>query len=126
MAQPPVLEDRVVRSILTTLKQAKFFDQGSPRENFDPASVDLSTVIAPPAQNGLTICSYTAGLGTHYSNLPEGMHNPSVPYEFEVKLGESYATIDARNLAACQVSTFAFKNEHSGLVVAHRYIHWKV
>jgi len=107
-------KEETVRDVIASLKDNGYFGKA----DFDPKTVDLAEMIAPPNQmRGVRIVGLTEGQGKH---KPEHMF---VMQEWDVPENEVFVTIDDTAPLAGSVATYRFQRAEGGLKLVQRYVH---
>jgi hypothetical protein len=105
-------DEKTVREVISALKNEGYFG----KKDFDPETISLEEILAPPTQNlgGVRIMSLTEGPGKHRAILG---------WEYEVKEKEVLATIDDIGFLSGKIATYEFKRGEKGLKLTKRYVH---
>jgi hypothetical protein len=108
-------EEATVRDVIAALKESGYFYKG----DFDPQTVNLGEILAPPTQRmgGVRIIGLTEGPGRHE---PEHMF---VHQQYDVPENEVFVTIDDTAPLAGRVATYRFERKDKGLKLKEMYTH---
>ncbi len=108
-------DEPTVRDVIAALKESGYFYKG----DFDPQTVNLSEILAPPTQRmgGVKIIELTEGPGKHE---PEHIF---VHQQYDVPEKEVFVTIDDMVSMTGKVATYRFQRSEKTLTLIDRYIH---
>ena len=108
--------ERIVRDVISALKDSGYFYN----PHFDPETIALETILAPPTQSGcMRIMGLTEGPGKHQVKAIFGLINR----EYDVADNEVLVTIDDTASLAGRIATYRFKREGKGLKLTETDTH---